>query len=127
MILTDNFLVPLALVLGTGLVILLAVYNVIAGILFLRESIDGNASTMAKAAWALSALALGLWCVPCVGLGAAFLALILARIERQRIYDSRAPLASATPIRMARINGRWSLAVQGVGVLAIAIGELMTG
>ena len=125
--LANNFLIPIALVLGAGVVVLLAIYNVVAGVLFMRESIDGNATRLAKAAWAISALGLGAWCVPCVGTGAAIVALLLARIERQRIYASSAPLASATPIRLARINGRWSLALQAVGFLVIGIGELMTG
>ena len=121
----ENFLIPIALVLGFGVVVLLGIYNVIAGVLFLRESIDGNATWMAKAAWALSGVALTGWCLPCVGTGTALVALVLARVERRRIYASKAPLASATPVRMARINGGWSLMLQAVGYGAVLIGEIM--
>lgn len=123
--LANNFLIPITLVLGFGIVVLLGIYNVIAGILFLRESIDGNASVIAKSAWALSGLALTTWCIPCVGTGAALVAMILARLERNRIYESKAPLASATPVRMARINGGWSLFLQMVGYGVVLIGELV--
>ncbi len=123
--LAENFLIPLALVLGFGVVVLLGIYNVIAGILFLRESIDGNASVVAKVAWVLSGVALGTWCLPCLGTGAALLAMLLARFERDRIYASKSPLASATPVRMARINGAWSLLLQFVGYGVVLIGELV--
>ncbi|MEO0602872.1 MAG: hypothetical protein AAF211_15635 [Myxococcota bacterium] len=126
MSLTDNFLIPMALVLGFGVVVLLGIYNVIAGILFLRESIDGKASPVAKIAWAMSGVALGMWCLPCVGTGAALFAMLLARFERDRIYASKAPLASATPVRMARINGGWSLLLQVVGYSAVLIGQLVS-
>jgi len=123
--LADNFLLPIVLVLGFGVVVLLGIYNVIAGVLFLRESIDGNASVIAKTAWVVSGVALTAWCMPCVGTGAAIVAMVLARFERNRIYDSRSPLASATPVRMARINGGWSLALQFVGYASVLIGEVV--
>ncbi|MEN0062641.1 MAG: hypothetical protein AAGA48_10860 [Myxococcota bacterium] len=123
--LANNFLIPIALVLGSGIVVLLGIYNVIAGILFLRERIDGRAGFLAKAAWALSGISLGMWCMPCLGTVAALTAVVFARIERGRIYASKAPLASATPVRMARINARWSLVLQAVVYSVIVIGEVM--
>lgn len=123
--LADNFLIPIAFILGSGVVVLLGIYNVIAGILFLRERIDGNASWIAKIAWALSAASLAMWCLPCLGTGAALTAMLLARIERGRIYASKAPLASATPVRMARINGGWALILQFVVFGTLIVGQLM--
>ncbi len=103
--------------LGSCIGFLLLAYNVVGLISYLREDTGGeSASALAKAAWAIGFLSglLG----PCAWLGAV-VAIVLARVERSRIYAEKAPLAGATPCRMAAVNGgvvllNWLLVTAGL-------------
>lgn len=83
---------------------LLLGYNAIALVMYMREESEGSASGMAKAAWGVGLLSLLLSWVPCFGVMLPFVAIILARLERGRIYRDESPLAGATPVRMGTVN-----------------------
>ena len=95
-------------ILGSCGFMILVLYNLIGLIGFLREDTTEKASGLSKAAWAIGFLSFMFG--PCTWFAAA-LALILARIERGRIYQEKSPLASATPCRMANINGAINLVI----------------
>lgn len=97
---------------GSCLVALLLLYNLVVAVMFLREETDGVSSPMAKAAWAVGVLAVLGWWFPCVGAIFAIGAIVLAQIERGRIYRDESSLAGSTPIRMGRIDGIVVLIVQ---------------
>lgn len=106
------FFMYVAGTMGSCIGILLFLYNVVGVISFLREDTGGeSASMLSKAAWAIGFLSglLG----PCAWFG-ALLALILARVERGRIYAEKSPLAGATPCRMASVNGGMILVIWAV-------------
>ena len=84
---------------------LLLAYNGLALFQQLREPGDETASGLAKGAWALSILSMFLG--PCALFGAV-LAIILASVERRRIYAEKSTLVSTRPCRMASLNG-WVL------------------
>jgi len=89
--------------LGSCLFGVLVLYNIVGAIGFMREDTGGESSSaLAKAAWlvGLASFLLG----PCAWMGAV-LAIVLARVERGRIYEEKASLAGATPCRMASVNG----------------------
>ena len=105
-----------------GLVVLL--YNLVTAVLFLREETEGTSSGLAKAAWALGLLALFLWWMPCVGGLLAVVAIVVARVERGRIYRDESSLAGATPVRMGSFDGAVAVLLQilmFVGMLAGAL------
>lgn len=100
---TNFFFMYVTGLLGSCMSMILLVYNLVGLISYMREDTGGEkASGLAKAAWFIGFAAgfLG----PCAWFG-ALLALILARVERSRIYAEKAPLAGATPCRMASVNG----------------------
>lgn len=117
--------VYVSLVLGVGLTLVLLLYNVVAGALFLRESGDGSASTPAKVSWGLGALALMSAVLPCVGAVLGVVAIGLASWERRRIYNDTSSLAGATPVRMGRFNGFTALFVQLVLIASFALGAMV--
>ena len=84
------------------LMILLWLYNIVVLIGFAREESDEAASGLSKAAWAISLLAVVLG--PCWWLG-ALISIIMSRVERGRIYRDESTTRSATPARMAGLNG----------------------
>ena len=84
---------------------LMVVYNLIAVVMFMREESEGTASGLAKGAWAVGMAALLFSGVPCFGLFLPLVAIILARVERGRIYREESALAGATPVRMGSLNG----------------------
>jgi hypothetical protein len=84
---------------------ILLAYNVIALVMFMREESEGSASGMAKGAWALGLVSVFMAGMPCIGSLMPFLPIILARVEKGRIYRDESPLAGATPVRLAGING----------------------
>jgi len=90
---------------GTCIGALLLAYNVIALVMFMREDSEGSASGMAKAAWGLGVVSVFTAGMPCIGMLMPFLPIILARVEKGRIYRDESPLAGATPVRLAGING----------------------
>lgn len=96
---------------GSCMGLFLLLYNVVGLVGFLREDNVEPASALAKAAWAVGLLSglLG----PCAWVGAV-LALILARVERGRIYAETSSLSGATPCRMATVNGGLILAMWAV-------------
>jgi hypothetical protein len=109
---------------GSCLVALLLLYNLVSAVLFLREETDGVASPMAKAAWAVGVLAVLGWWFPCVGAVLAIAAIVLAQVERGRIYRDESTFAGSTPIRMGRIDGIIVLIVQLIligGMVASAV------
>jgi len=97
---------------GSCLVALLLLYNLVVAVMFLREETDGASSPMAKATWAVGVLAVLGWWFPCVGAILAIAAIVLAQIERGRIYRDESSFAGSTPIRMGRIDGIVVLIVQ---------------
>jgi len=109
---------------GSCLVALLLLYNLVVAVMFLREETDGVSSNMAKAAWAVGVLAVLGWWFPCVGAVLAIVAIMLAQIERGRIYRDESSFAGSTPIRMGRIDGIVVLIVQLIlmgGMIATAL------
>ncbi len=109
---------------GSCLVALLLLYNLVVAVMFLREETDGVSSPMAKATWAVGVLAVLGWWFPCVGAIFAIVAIVLAQIERGRIYRDESSLAGSTPIRMGRIDGIVVLIVQLLligGMIATAV------
>ncbi len=80
----------------------LLIYNLVAIIGFLRESTEGSASMLSKGAWAVGFFAFLLG--PCAWLG-GLVAIVLASVERRRIYQDKSSFASATPCRHASVNG----------------------
>ena len=99
---------------GSCVGVLVALYNLIAAVLFLREETEGHSSTLALTAWAIGVLATMIWWLPCVGGMAALLSILVARMERARIYRDQSPLAGATPVRMAHGNGSVALVLQSI-------------
>jgi len=95
----------LAAGLGSCIGMLLLAYNVIAIVMFMREESDEASSGMAKAAWAVGVASLFFSMTPCFGIFLPLVAIILARVERGRIYRDESPLAGATPVRMGSVNG----------------------
>ena len=81
---------------------LLLLYNLVAIIGFAREKTDESASGLAKGAWIVGVLSIFLG--PC-GWFFALIAMVLANVERRRMYQEKSPLASGTPVRMASVNG----------------------
>jgi len=89
--------------LGSCIWIILVFYNLISLISHMRADYDGeSASALSKIAWAVGFFSFMLG--PCASLG-AIAALIMANIERGRIYEEASSVASATPCSMASING----------------------
>jgi len=84
----------------------LVLYNIVALIGFMREKTDESASGLAKGAWVVGLLSLFMG--PC-GWFFGLLAMILANVERRRMYQEKSPLASATPVRMGSVNGSATL------------------
>jgi hypothetical protein len=82
----------------------LLAYNAIALVMFMREDSEGPASGLAKGAWAVGLTSLFLSGLPCLGVFLPFIAIILGRIERGRIYRDDSPLSGATPVRMGTVN-----------------------
>jgi len=109
---------------GSCVGMLVLVYNLVAAILFLREETDGRSSGLAKAAWALGLFALFLWWMPCLGAMVAMLAIVVARVERGRIYRDESSLAGATPVRMGSVDGGVALLLQLLSFLGIVAGVL---
>ncbi len=109
---------------GSCLGMLLLLYNLVAAVLFLREETEGSSSGLAKAAWALGLVALFLWWAPCLGSMVALVAMVVARIERGRIYRDESSLAGATPVRMGNVNGGVALLLQ-LFVLLSALGSFL--
>jgi len=95
----------LAASIGSCIAMLLLGYNLIAAVMFMREESEGTSSGLAKAAWAVGLIALFFSMTPCLGGLLPLVAIILARVERGRIYRDESPLAGATPVRMGSVNG----------------------
>ncbi len=103
---------------GSCVVMLLAVYNIIALVGVMRSDDEGAASAMAKGAWGVGCLSVILF--PCAPL-LSIVAMIVSRLEIGRVYRDESPLASATPARMGSVNGGVALLVfvlWSIGVLA---------
>ena len=108
---------------ATCLGALLLAYNVIALVMFMREDSDEAASGMAKAAWGLGLLSVFTAGLPCIGSLIPFVPILLARVEKGRIYRDESPLAGATPVRLAGINGWMALILSALFLL----GTVLTG
>ena len=88
---------------GSCIWVILVIYNLISLIGHMRADHDGEtASGLSKGAWAVGFFSFLLG--PCACLG-AITALIIANIERGRIYEEASSVASSTPCSMASING----------------------
>ncbi len=111
---------------GSCLGLILLLYNVVAAILFMREQTDGTSSGLAKATWALGLLALLFAGAPCLNMLLPIAAIVLARIERGRIYRDESSLAGATPVRMGNVNG-WCAFFLGLLLYMGLIGAFMPG
>jgi hypothetical protein len=119
--LVNPTLVIFTLVIGSAMGVVVVLYNLVAVALYLREETEGRSSALALTAWAIGVLALLLWWMPCVGGIAALLAMTVSRIERGRIYRDEAPLAGATPVRMANTDGSTALLLHtGIWVAGLA-------
>lgn len=108
-----------------GLVVVL--YNLVAAVLYMREETEGRSSSVAITAWAIGVLATLLWWLPCVGGIAGMVAIVVARLERGRIYRDQSSLAGATPVRMGIVNGTMALAMHAVMWLALLTSWLFGG
>lgn len=111
---------------GSCVGVLVVLYNLVAVVLYLREETDGRSSGVALTSWAIGTLSVLVWWVPCVGGAAALLAMLISRIERGRIYRDEAPLAGATPVRMANLNGATALALQA-GLMVVLLASWLVG
>ncbi len=112
--------------LGSCLGFALLLYNLVAGVLFMREETEGSSSGMAKVAWALGIVALLAWPAPCIGALIAIAAMVISRVERGRIYRDESSLAGATPVRMGSVNGSIALLIQ-VLVLSSVVASFLMG
>ncbi len=110
---------------GTCIGALLLGYNVIALVMFMREDSEGSASGMAKAAWGLGMVSLFTAGLPCIGILVPFLPIILARVEKGRIYRDEAALAGATPVRLAGINGWIAFLLSSLITLGMVLTAVM--
>jgi hypothetical protein len=106
---------------GQCVLLLLALYNLVAFINVMRSEGEG-ASPVAKAAWGIGCLsALVYPCAPLLSL----IAVVLSRIEIGRVYRDESPLGSATPARMGSVNGGIAFLAWVLLVLGIAINTLV--
>jgi hypothetical protein len=110
---------------GSCVGVLVLLYNLISVVLYLREETEGRSSGVAIAAWAIGVLATLIWWLPCVGGLAALLAVLVARMERGRIYRDQAPLAGATPVRMAHGNGNIALVLHSILMFSLLASWLL--
>jgi hypothetical protein len=108
-------------VVGWSAALLLVIYNVVALFLFLYERADRGASGLAVLSWVAGLLAVLGWCAPCLGGMLALTALAVARHERIKIYRGRSPLAGATPVRLATLDGSAALVLHAGGWVAAAV------
>lgn len=81
-------------------------YNLYAGAQFRREEHEDKPSRLSMAAWGVGLLAYVMPCCPGV---LPVTAMIMAAVERRRIYQGRSALASSTPARLGNINGVMAL------------------
>ncbi len=118
---TGFFVLYAALGFGSCVWFLLMFYNLISLVGYMRTDTDGEtASGLSKAAWAIGFFSFLLG--PCMWFG-SFVALLMARVERGRIYAESSSFASSTPCNMASINGGVTLlmyAIFAVGALSAA-------
>ena len=89
-------------------------YNAVALVGYLRYKGDDVASGLSKGAWALGFLSFLLG--PCSWLG-ALAAIVLASVERNRIFQDKSTFASAIPCRHAQVNGTFTLVIWGAFLL----------
>jgi len=104
---------------------LLVGYNLIALIMFMREESEGTSSGLAKAAWGVGLMAVFFSMTPCLGVFLPLVAIILARVERGRIYRDESPLAGATPVRMGSVNGGVAMLMWVLGSAGLLMTLLM--
>ncbi|MEQ1503146.1 MAG: hypothetical protein ABMB14_12990 [Myxococcota bacterium] len=104
---------------GSCMLVLVVLYNLVAVALYLREETEGRSSAMAIVAWAMGVLSTLLWWMPCVGGIAGMFAVVVSRLERGRIYRDESSLAGATPVRMGSVNGWLAIAMHSVLMLAL--------
>lgn len=110
---------------GSCVGLLVVLYNLVAAALYLREETEGRSSGLALTAWAIGVLATLIWWLPCVGGMAALLAVLVARMERGRIYRDLSPLAGATPVRMANGNGSVALVLHSILMFSLLASWLL--
>lgn len=94
--------------LGSCLWSVMILYNIGALIGVMRDKGDEASSALSKAAWAVGFFSLVLG--PCAWLG-ALVAMIMANVERRRIFSDKSTFASATPCRHASVNGGFTLLI----------------
>lgn len=92
--------------LGSCLWFIMLMYNIGALFSFLRNKSDEKPSGLSMAAWAVGFLSFVLG--PCAWLG-ALVAMILANVERRRIFQDKSTFASATPCRHASVNSAFTM------------------
>lgn len=106
---------------GNCIILLLALYNLIALIGVMRSKDEGGASAIAKGAWGVGCLSAVIFpCAPLLSL----VAIIMSRIEIGRVYRDESPLASATPARMGSVNGGVALLVWFLTLLGVLVSFL---
>ena len=110
---------------GVVITLVLLLYNVVALVLFLRETSDGDSSTLAKFAWATGLASLTMWCVPCLGTVLGIVSVVVSQIERVRIFRDQSSLAGATPARLGSVNGWASLIIQFLLLVSLVVGALV--
>ncbi len=118
-------LLYLAVGASSCLTMLLLLYNVVAAVLFLRESDRAEATGLAKVAWALGVAALLTWPFPCLGGVFGLAAVVTARVERHRIFRGESSIAGSTPTRMGQFDGGVAVAIQVALVGSLIVGGLM--
>jgi hypothetical protein len=108
----EFFLLWVSSGMGSCIWMILVFYNLISLVGFMRSDTGGeSASGLSKAAWAIGFFSFMLG--PCACLGAIG-ALVMAKVERERIYAETSTVASSTPCSMASINGGVTLILCGL-------------
>lgn len=92
--------------LGSCLWLVQLMYNAVALFSYVRSKGDEHASGLAMGAWALGFVSFLLG--PCAPVGGV-VAMVVAAVERQRIFQDKSPFASAIPCRHASVNGTFTL------------------
>lgn len=100
----------------------LLIYNAIALFKYFREESTEKASGMAFAAYAL-----GIVSIFCGGCFMAWIPLVLANIERKRIYREESSLRSTGLVRAATLTSGVVVVVSVVGILAGILMQLTAG
>lgn len=119
---TSFFILYLFAGVGNCVILMLALYNLVALIGVMRSGDEVGASGLAKGAWGIGCLSAVIFpCAPLLSL----IAIVLSRVEIGRVYRDESPLSSATPARMGSVNGGIALLVWFLVVVGALINFLL--